>query len=242
MKEKYSEQGRNPYDGIRFYSALTHGVGIVLALLALAVLLTITVHRSALTVTAVSVYAVSMLCLYTASTVYHSLNTSIRGRLLLRKLDHLMIYFLIAGTYTPVCLISMNGMLSGRIMLIVVWSMALLGSAFTLFWIRMPRALTAVIYLVMGWTAIFAIYPLHTVMTPICLLRDAARRRDPVFHRRRTVRAEVAGPQQQVFRMPRNLPCIHCTGQYRPLCHDLSNGSITRQKSGWPAPPAFSRS
>ena len=168
MKEKYSEQGRNPYDGIRFYSALTHGVGIVLALLALAVLLTITVHRSALTVTAVSVYAVSMLCLYTASTVYHSLNTSIRGRLLLRKLDHLMIYFLIAGTYTPVCLISMNGMLSGRIMLIVVWSMALLGSAFTLFWIRMPRALTAVIYLVMGWTAIFAIYSLHTVMTPIC--------------------------------------------------------------------------
>lgn len=168
MKEKYSEQGRNPYDGIRFYSALTHGVGIVLALLALAVLLTITAHRSALTVTAVSVYAVSMLCLYTASTVYHSLNTSIRGRLLLRKLDHLMIYFLIAGTYTPVCLISMNGMLSGRIMLIVVWSMALLGSAFTLFWIRMPRALTAVIYLVMGWTAIFAIYPLHTVMMPIC--------------------------------------------------------------------------
>ena len=152
MKEKYSEQGRNPYDGIRFYSALTHGVGIVLALLALAVLLTITVHRSALTVTAVSVYAVSMLCLYTASTVYHSLNTSIRGRLLLRKLDHLMIYFLIAGTYTPVCLISLEGMLS----------------AFTLFWIRMPRALTAVIYLVMGWTAIFAIYPLHTVMTPIC--------------------------------------------------------------------------
>ena len=120
MKEKYSEQGRNPYDGIRFYSALTHGVGIVLALLALTVLLTITVHRSALTVTAVSVYAVSMLCLYTASTVYHSLNTSIRGRLLLRKLDHLMIYFLIAGTYTPVCLISMSGMLSGRIMLIVV--------------------------------------------------------------------------------------------------------------------------
>ena len=168
MKEKYSEQDRNPYDGLRPGSALTHAVGIVLALLALAVLLHITIHRGAVTVTAVSIYAVSMLCLYTASTVYHSLNTGIRGRLLLRKLDHLMIYFLIAGTYTPVCLISLSGMLSGRVMLIVIWTMALLGSAFTLFWIKMPRVLTSAIYLVMGWTAIFAIYPLHSVMTSIC--------------------------------------------------------------------------
>ena len=170
MLEKYSENGRNPYDGLRPYSALTHGVGILLAFLAMGLLLHVTLHSGAVTVTAVSVYAVSMLCLYTASTVYHSLNTSIRGRLLLRKLDHLMIYYLIAGTYTPICLISLNGMLSGRIMLIVIWTMALLGSAFTLFWIRMPRALTASIYLVMGWTAIFAIYPLHTVMTSICFV------------------------------------------------------------------------
>ena len=170
MKEKYSEPGRTPYDGLRPGSALTHGVGILLALLALGLLLHVTIHRGAVTVTAVSIYAVSMLCLYTASTVYHSLNTSVRGRMLLRKLDHLMIYFLIAGTYTPVCLISLEGMLSGRIMLIVIWTMAALGSAFTLFWIRMPRALTAVIYLIMGWTAIFAIYPLHTVMTPVCFV------------------------------------------------------------------------
>ena len=170
MKEKYSEPGRNPYDGLRPGSALTHGVGILLALLALGLLLHVTIHRGAVTVTAVSIYAVSMLCLYTASTVYHSLNTSVRGRMLLRKLDHLMIYFLIAGTYTPVCLISLEGLLSGRIMLIVIWTMAALGSAFTLFWIRMPRALTAMIYLIMGWTAIFAIYPLHTVMTPVCFV------------------------------------------------------------------------
>ena len=170
MLEKLSERGRDPYDGLRPYSALTHGVGILLAFLALGLLLHVTAHHSAVTVTAVSVYAVSMLCLYTASTVYHSLNTSIRGRLLLRKLDHLMIYYLIAGTYTPICLISLNGMLSGRIMLIVIWTMALLGSVFTLFWIRMPRALTASIYLVMGWTAIFAIYPLHAVMTFLCFV------------------------------------------------------------------------
>jgi hemolysin III len=168
MKEKYSEQGRDPYDGLRPYSALTHGVGILLALLALGVLLHMTTNQGPRVITAVSVYAVSMLCLYTASTVYHSLSTGVQGRLFLRKLDHVMIYFLIAGTYTPVCLISLNGTISGRVMLIVIWAMALLGSAFTLFWIKMPRILTSLIYLVMGWTAIFAIYPLHEVMNPMC--------------------------------------------------------------------------
>lgn len=168
MREKYSEAGRNPYDGLRVYSALTHGVGIAFALAALGVLLHLTIRMSAVTITAVSVYAVSMLCLYTASTVYHSLNVSVRGRLFLRKLDHVMIYVLIAGTYTPVCLISLGGMLSGKIMLIVIWTMAVLGSVFTLFWIKMPRALTSLIYLVMGWTAIFAIYPLHAVMSRVC--------------------------------------------------------------------------
>ncbi len=170
MKEKYSEQGRNPYDGLRPYSALTHGVGIILAILALAVLLQITVTQGALAVTAVSIYAVSMLCLYTASTVYHSLNIGVQGRLFLRKLDHLMIYFLIAGTYTPICLLSLEGTMSGRVMLIVIWTMAILGSVFTLFWIKMPRVLTSGIYLVMGWTAIFAIYPLHVHMSTISFI------------------------------------------------------------------------
>lgn len=165
MKEKYSEQGRNPYDGLRPYSALTHGVGIILALLALVVLVHITINKDIVSITSVSIYAVSMLCLYTASTIYHSLNTGVQGRLFLRKLDHVMIYFLIAGTYTPICTLSLGGTMSGRVMLIVIWTMALLGSAFTLFWIKMPRALTSVIYLVMGWVAIFAIYPLHAVMS-----------------------------------------------------------------------------
>jgi hemolysin III len=168
MKEKYSEAGRNPYDGLRLGSALTHGVGIPLALCALVVLLHMTLSTGAVKITAVSVYAISMFCLYTASTVYHSLRTGVQGRLFLRKLDHVMIYFLIAGTYTPVCLISLNGMLSGRVMLLVIWTMAILGSTFTLFWIKMPRFLTSLIYLVMGWVAIFAIYPLYSVMNPLC--------------------------------------------------------------------------
>lgn len=172
MKEKLSEQGRNPYDGLRIYSALTHGVGIGFALFALAALLhmTIKMGASSVTVTSVSIYAISMLCLYTASTVYHSLYTDVQGRLFLRKLDHVMIYFLIAGTYTPICTITLGGMISGKVLLTVIWTMALLGAAFTLFWINMPRMLTAAIYLIMGWTAIFALSPLHRIMTTECFV------------------------------------------------------------------------
>ena len=139
-----------------------------------------------------------MLCLYTASTVYHSLNTGVQGRLFLRKLDHVMIYFLIAGTYTPICTISLGGMLSGRVMLAVIWTMALLGTGFTLFWIKMPRALTSIIYLVMGWTAIFAIYPLHAVMNSgeLC---HAAGGRYSLLHRRRALCPEMAGRNNKYF-------------------------------------------
>lgn len=170
MKDTLSEKGRNPYDALRIFSALTHGVGIVFALFALKTLRDLTGFRDASSVAlnSVSIYAVSMLCLYTASTVYHSLYTGIRGRMFLRKLDHVMIYFLITGTYTPICTISLEGMLSGRVMLTVIWVMAILGTAFTLFWINMPRSLTAIIYLVMGWTAIFALSPLHRVLSSLC--------------------------------------------------------------------------
>lgn len=170
MKEKYGETGRNPYDALRPGSALTHGVGILFALFALAVLLHMTANMGPITITAVSIYAISMLCLYTASTVYHSLNVGIRGRGLLRKLDHVMIYFLIAGTYTPICMIPLRGTVPGVVLMVVIWIIAGLGSGFTLFWISMPRWLTAVIYLAMGWTAIFAIFPIHRALTQACFV------------------------------------------------------------------------
>lgn len=170
MKEKYSETGRNPYDALRPCSALTHGVGILFALFALTVLLQMTADMGCVTITAVSVYAISMLCLYTASTVYHSLNISIRGRGFLRKLDHVMIYFLIAGTYTPICMIPLRGTVPGTVLMVVIWAIAIVGSSFTLFWISMPRWLTAVIYLAMGWTAIFAIFPIHRALSQTCFI------------------------------------------------------------------------
>lgn len=167
MREKYGEHGRNPYDGLRFYSALTHGIGAGLSLIALAALCLRGLALSAppIQILSVILYTISMFGLYTASTLYHSLNTGVSGRLFLRKLDHVMIYFLISGTYTPVCLLALGGMVTARILLIAVWSLAILGTALTLFWINMPRFLTSMIYLFMGWTAIFAIIPLHAAMT-----------------------------------------------------------------------------
>ena len=160
MKEKFSEKGRNPYDGLRPYSALTHAVGILFALAALAILLhmTISMGSGAVTITAVSIYAVSMLCLYTASTVYHSLNTGVQGRLFLRKLDHVMIYFLIAGTYTPIllCAIRRVSPATAWVLFGVVWGCAAAATVFTAIDLKRYAKLSMACYIGMGWCIVLA--------------------------------------------------------------------------------------
>ena len=104
-----------------------------------------------------------MIELYTASTLYHSVNTTVRGRVALKKLDHVSIYFLIAGTYTPICLVPLRGPW-GWSLFGIIWGLALLGTVLSLVWIHSPRWVTAGIYLFMGWLAIFAIYPLSQVL------------------------------------------------------------------------------
>ena len=154
------EKERDPYDGLRPWSAITHAVGIALALCAAPFLLARAADsgiRGARV--AVLVYLISLIGLYTASTLYHSLRTSPERRLTLRKVDHLNIYYLIAGSYTPFCVITLSGVW-GTTLLIVVWSLALIGTALKLIWIHLPRWLTSSIYLIMGWIVVFAFYPL----------------------------------------------------------------------------------
>ncbi len=155
------EKGRNPYDGLRPWSAITHGIGAVLALIGTVFLL---LHAAAggsgpVKLAALAVYGVSMVGLYTASTLYHCVNTSVAGRIALRKYDHASIYFLIAGTYTPICLTALRGPW-GYTLLSVIWALAVAGLFMTLFWINCPRSLTAGIYIAMGWLAVVAVYPL----------------------------------------------------------------------------------
>lgn len=155
------EKGRDPYDGLRPWSALTHGAGALLAILGTALLLVRAwmLGGSAWHYVTFSIYGTTMIGLYIASTLYHCVNTSVKGRIALRKYDHASIYFLIAGTYTPICLIPLRGGW-GWSLFGVIWGLALLGLAMTLLWINAPRWVTAGIYIFMGWLAAIAIYPL----------------------------------------------------------------------------------
>lgn len=122
---------------------------------------------------AVIVFGLSMIFLYSMSATYHMIDSSkTHTKLVLRKIDHIMIFFLIAGTYTPVCLITFKDLLIGKVLLIVVWSIALIGLFIKLFWINAPRWLCSGLYIAMGWTAIFVIKPIMKFMDPqaICWL------------------------------------------------------------------------
>lgn len=153
------EAGRNPYDGLRPMSALTHGIGVALAIIGTAVLLIKVLPSSDLSTAQISgfcIYGASMVALYLASTLYHSVNTNERGRIILRKTDHTAVYLLIAGTYTPLCLTLLAGPL-GYGLLALIWTLAIAGSVMAFTWINCPRKVSATVYIVLGWLALFAL-------------------------------------------------------------------------------------
>ena len=144
------EKDRDPYDGLRPWSAITHGIGAALALLGTVLLLLrcAALSLSPWHVVSFLIYGVSMVGLYTASTLYHCRNVSVKGRIALRKYDHASIYFLIAGTYTPICLVVLRTDGAwGWALFGVIWALALAGLVLTLAWITAPRWLTAGIYI-----------------------------------------------------------------------------------------------
>ncbi len=106
-----------------------------------------------------AVYGVSMVLLYTASAVYHLVISGEKVTRVLKTLDHVMIYLLIAGTYTPYCLVPLRGPWGWSI-LGVVWGLAIFGIFFKLFFLKAPRWVSTGIYLVMGWVCIVALYPM----------------------------------------------------------------------------------
>ena len=155
---------RDPYDGLRPWSAITHGVGAVLSAAGTALLLRLAILRgSGLLFTVFLIYGLSMTGLYTASTLYHCVNTSVAGRRALRKYDHCSIYLLIAGSYTPICMTVLWGGVGGPLLL-AIWLCAAAGIILTIAKLDIPRWLTSVIYLAMGWMALFAIAPLSRVL------------------------------------------------------------------------------
>lgn len=152
-------------------SAITHGIGMLLAFLAATPLILKALHGPNQNhVLSLAVFITSMILLYGASTLYHSLNLSEKGNLILRKLDHAMIFILIAGSYTPVCVIVIQGTL-GYGLLALIWVIAFIGIMMKMFYINCPHWLSSLMYISMGWTCVLAFSPIiHNLPRPAFFL------------------------------------------------------------------------
>ncbi len=109
------------------------------------------------------IFGLSLVALYTSSGVYHALKVKEKTLVILRKLDHSMIFILIAGSYTPFCLLSLTGFWCWGL-LSIIWTLAILGVGMKLLWIGMPRKLSTALYMGMGWISIFAAKPLFDAL------------------------------------------------------------------------------
>lgn len=150
---------REPINGF------THLAGAILsffALLAMVIKASMTT-QSAIAITSVIIFGTSMLLLYSASATYHMVVAKDKVIAFLRKIDHSMIYVLIAGTYAPFCLIALNG-LSGWILFSLISSLALAGVLFKMIWFHCPRWLSTSIYIAMGWLVVFFSQSLMNVL------------------------------------------------------------------------------
>ena len=136
-------------------SAITHFIGMMLTVFASTPLLIKTALTSdGRNLLAMTIFAASMILLYGASATYHSVNLEGKGLRIFRKLDHMMIFVLIAGSYTPICLIVLGGE-QGYTLLTVVWAIAAAGMLIKAFWITCPKWFSSIIYIAMGWVCVF---------------------------------------------------------------------------------------
>lgn len=147
-------------------SAITHFIGMLMAVIAAMPLLAKAgLSGSRTAVEAMMVFMGSMVLLYGASALYHSVTVPDRILRVFRKLDHMMIFVLIAGSYTPVCMIVLGGK-AGYTLLAAVWGIAAAGMLIKALWINCPKWFSSVIYIAMGWVCVFVFGQLlHTLST-----------------------------------------------------------------------------
>ena len=151
-------------------NGFTHFIGVIFSIAATLVLIIKSSDSQTLIgVLSLTVFSVSMILLFTTSTLYHWLKLSEEGTKRLRKADHIMIFIYIAATYTPICIIVLKGY-TGLILLLAVWFVAIMGVIIKLFWMSAPRWLSTFIYVLMGWLAVIVIYPLFNSLQLNALL------------------------------------------------------------------------
>ena len=137
-------------------SAITHGIALILAVVGtLPLLLKAAREPDHLHVVAMAVFMLSMILLYLASTVYHTFDVNGKVNRRLKKFDHMMISVLIAGSYTPICLLVLERR-TGLIMLALVWGIAITGIIIKGFWVFCPKWVSSVLYISMGWICVLA--------------------------------------------------------------------------------------
>ncbi|MFC4802808.1 hemolysin III family protein [Neobacillus sp. GCM10023253] len=152
---------REPING------LTHLTGAILSfvgLLAMVIKASLTSH-SPLAIAAVIIFGISMILLYSASATYHMVIARDKVIAFLRKLDHSMIFILIAGTYTPFCFISLNGK-TGAVLFSIIAAIAICGVVFKMVWFHCPRWISTALYIAMGWMVVFVFSPLSGSINP----------------------------------------------------------------------------
>lgn len=151
-------------------SAITHFIAMMMAVFAaVPLLIKAGIQSGQENLLAMAIFMGSMILLYGASATYHSVDLTGRSLRIFRKLDHMMIFVLIAGSYTPVCLIVLGGKL-GYTLLALVWGIAAVGMLVKACWITCPKWFSSIIYIAMGWVCVLVFGPLlNTLSTPAFL-------------------------------------------------------------------------
>lgn len=132
-------------------SAITHFIACLMAAIAASPL--IVKAHGGMTTVSLAIFAASMILLYGASALYHSINVTDKVLRVFRKIDHMMIFVLIAGSYTPVCLVVL-GDRRGYALLATVWGIAIAGMLIKAFWITCPKWFSSILYIAMGWACL----------------------------------------------------------------------------------------
>lgn len=150
---------REPFNG------LSHLIGAILGVFALIAMMVkgVMEDASSLTITALVLFGVSIILLYASSATYHIVIAKDRVIHMLRRLDHSMIYLLIAGTYAPFCLIALKGT-TGYVLFSIISILAISGILFKMIWFNCPRWVSTILYIGMGWIIVFLASPLAEVL------------------------------------------------------------------------------
>ncbi len=147
-------------------NAVTHGIGVGLSIAGLVILLIKGARLGSAThIVAYAIYGATLILLFLASTLFHSLIFT-KAKKVFQVFDHSSIYLLIAGSYTPFCLLTIKGWL-GWTLFVVIWLMALLGVIYKSIWLAKKGNSAVIIYIIMGWLCLAAVKPLYGGLGPI---------------------------------------------------------------------------